>query len=96
VTLLGRVLDLLSAEYAASGRAEVFENLKTVLTEGKAAVPAATLAERLGTSEGAVHVAIHRLRKRYRAILNEQISATLDEPAEIDDEIRHLFEAVRP
>ena len=61
VTLLGRVLDLLAAEYAASDRAAVFENLKIVLTEAKAAVPTATLAERLGTTEGAIHVAIYSL-----------------------------------
>jgi hypothetical protein len=96
VTLLGGVLDLLAAEYTESGRAELFAHLKVVLTEGKGAVPAATLAERLGTTEGAVSVAIHRLKKRYRAILQEQIAATLDDPAQIDDEIRDLFEAIRP
>jgi len=96
VTLLGRVLDLLGAEYAESGRAEVFAQLKVVLTEGKGAIPAATLAERLGTTEGAVHGAVHRLKKRYRAILQEQIAATLDDPAQIDEEIRDLFEAIRP
>jgi len=96
VTLLDRVLELLAAKYAASGRAELFAHLKVVLTEGKGVVPAATLAERLGTSEGAVHVAVHRLKKRYRAILQEQVAATLDDPAQIDDEIRDLFEAIRP
>ncbi len=96
VTLLGRVLELLAAEYAESGRAELFAHLKVVLTEGKGAVSGATLAERLGTSEGAVHAAVHRLKKRYRVILQDQIAATLDDPAQIDDEIRDLFEAIRP
>jgi DNA-directed RNA polymerase specialized sigma24 family protein len=94
-TLLGRVLDDLGEEYMKSGRAEVFAHLKVVLTEGKGAVAAAALAERLGTTEGAVHGAVHRLKKRYRAILKEQIAATLDDPAQIDDEIRDLFEAIR-
>ncbi len=95
VTLLGRVLDLLAGEYAESGRAEAFAHLKVVLTEGNGAVSAATLAERLGTTEGAVHGATHQLRKRYREILKDQIAATLDDPAQIDDEIRDLFAAMR-
>jgi RNA polymerase sigma-70 factor (ECF subfamily) len=67
-----------------------------VLTEGARSVPYATLAERLGTTEGAVQQAVHRLRTRYRAILRAQIAATLDDPSEeaIDDEIRDLFAAL--
>ncbi len=95
VTLLDRVLDLIAAKYAESGRADLFAHLKVVLTEGKGAVSAATLAERLGTSEGAINTAVHRLRKDYRAILQEQIAATLDDRAQIDEEIRDLFEAIR-
>jgi len=95
VTLLGRVLDFLGDEYAQTGRSHVFEHLKVVLIEGKGSVPAATLATRLGLSENAVNVAVHRLRKRYRTLLAEQVAATLDDPAEIEDEIRSLFDAVR-
>jgi RNA polymerase sigma-70 factor (ECF subfamily) len=94
MTLLDRVLGLLANEYAAKGRSEVFDRLKITLTQGKGAVPAATLAAQLGTTEGAVHVAVHRLKKRYRAILLEQIAATLDDPSEVDDEIRSLFAAI--
>jgi RNA polymerase sigma-70 factor (ECF subfamily) len=95
VTLLDRVLGLLAAEYAARGRSEVFDRLKVILTQDQGAVPAATLAAQLGTSEGAVHVAVHRLKKRYRALLREQVAATLDDPSELDGEIRSLFEAIR-
>ena len=95
VTLLGHVLDLLAAEYAESGHAKAFVHLKVVLTEGKGAVSAATLAERLGTTEGAVYGEIHQLRKRYREILKHQIATTIYDPAQIDDEIRDLFRAVR-
>jgi DNA-directed RNA polymerase specialized sigma24 family protein len=95
VTLLDGVLELLAAKYAESGRSDLFAHLKIVLTEGKGAVPSATLADRLGKSEEAVNTAIHRLRKDYRAILQEQIAATLDDPAQVDDEIRDLFEAIR-
>lgn len=63
--------------------------------KGKGAVPAATLASQLGMTEAAVHMAVHRLRKRYREILLEQIAATLDDPSETDDEVRSLFDAFR-
>jgi RNA polymerase sigma-70 factor (ECF subfamily) len=93
--LLDRVLGLLAQEYAQTGRAEVFDRLKVVLSQGKGVVPAADLAAQLGTTEGAVHTAVHRLKKRYRAILQQEIAATLDDPSEVDEEIRWLFEAIR-
>jgi RNA polymerase sigma-70 factor (ECF subfamily) len=65
-----------------------------VLEESPGAVPYAEISARLGTSEGAVKVAVHRLRKRYKALLREQIAATVDDPAEVDDEIRALFDAL--
>ncbi len=42
-----------------------------------------------------MHTAMHRLRKRYRSILQNEIAATLDDPSEVDEEIRWLFEAIR-
>jgi RNA polymerase sigma-70 factor (ECF subfamily) len=95
MTLLDRVLGLLEQEYDAKGRANLFDRLKVVLTQGKGAVPAAELANQLGTTESAVNIAVHRLKKRYRAILQQEIAATLDDPSEVDEEIRWLFEAIR-
>ena len=94
-TLLDRVLGLLAREYADKGRADIFERLKVVLSQGKGAVSAAELAAQLDTTEGAVHTAVHRLKKRYRAILQQEIAATLDDPSEVDEEIRWLFAAIR-
>jgi DNA-directed RNA polymerase specialized sigma24 family protein len=93
-TLLDRVLDLLAAEYAAAGKRPIFDALKVVLTRGKGTVPASTLAHQLGMTEAAAHMAVHRLRKRYREILQDQIAGTLDDPSEMEDEIRSLFEAI--
>ncbi len=95
LTLLDRVLGLLAAEYATPDRAAIFNELKVVLTDGKGAVRAAEVGLRLGMTDGAVHNASHRLRKRYREILMEEIAATLDDPSELDDEIRALFAALR-
>ena len=95
MTVLDRVLERLAGEFAAKGRAEVFDRLKIVLTQGKGAVPGATVAAQLGMTENAVNVAIHRLRKRYRQLLEEQIAETLDDTTQMDDEIRSLFAALR-
>jgi RNA polymerase sigma-70 factor (ECF subfamily) len=95
MTLLDCVLERLAGKYAARGRSEVFHRLKVVLTGWKGAVPSARLAAQLGMTENAVNAAVHRLRKRYREILQEQIAATLDDSSESDDEIRSLFEALR-
>jgi RNA polymerase sigma-70 factor (ECF subfamily) len=96
LTLLDRVLNQLAAEYAESKRSALFERLQIVLTRGSAIGPYAVLAAQLGMTEGAVQVAVHRLRRRYRGILREQIAATLDNPtdADVEDEIRALFTAL--
>jgi RNA polymerase sigma factor (sigma-70 family) len=95
MTLLDRVLERLAGEFATRGRSEEFNHLKVALTQGKGAIPAATLAARLGITENAVNVAIHRLRKRYREILEEHIAETLEDKSQLDDEIRSLFAALR-
>jgi RNA polymerase sigma-70 factor (ECF subfamily) len=58
---------------------------------GKGAVPLAQLATELGMTEGAVKIAAHRLRQRYREVLCEQVAQTVSTPEEVDDEIRYLF-----
>jgi RNA polymerase sigma-70 factor (ECF subfamily) len=93
LTLLELVLARLDAEYAGAGKAELFERLKVYLTAVKDSVPYATVATKLGTTEGAAKVAVHRLRQRYRKLLREEIAHTVASPADIEGEIRHLFAA---
>jgi RNA polymerase sigma-70 factor (ECF subfamily) len=95
VALLDQVLARLGAEYAAAGKVEAFEQLKDSLTGAKDSIPYASIAANLGTTEAAVKVAAHRLRQRYRKLLREEIAHTVATPAEIDEEIRHLFAAFR-
>jgi RNA polymerase sigma-70 factor (ECF subfamily) len=68
--------------------------LRVELTDGPRAVSYAALAARLGTTEGAVRVAVHRLRRRYGDNLRGEIAATVDDPSEVDDEIHALFDAL--
>jgi RNA polymerase sigma factor (sigma-70 family) len=95
LTLLGLVLDKLRREYEDAGGAATFEELHVFLTGSRATDPYAAIAARLGTTEGAVRVAVHRLRRRYGSLLRQEIAATVDDPAQIDDEIRSLFAALQ-
>jgi hypothetical protein len=93
VTLLERVITRLHAECAAEGKAELFGRLKPFLMIGKSAVPYSEAAADLHLTEGAVRVAVHRLRRRYRALLCEEIAQTLSDPANVAEELRALFSA---
>ncbi len=94
LALLDQVLRRLREEYTRDGKEKQFEQLKPTLTEASRTVPYAEIATRLGTSEGAVKVAVHRLRQRYRELLRAEIADTVASPGEIDDEIRNLFAAL--
>lgn len=91
MTLLARVLAQLRQEY--SGQAGMFEELKPFLTAGKGAVPYCRPAAALGMTEGAVRVAVHRMRGRYRELLRQEVAQTLSSPAQIEQEMRALFGA---
>ncbi len=90
-TLLDGVLQRLRAEYEQDGKAALFEALKACLVGSRESHPYAVLATRLGMSEGAVKVAVCRLRERYRQRLKQEIAHTVASPAEVDAELRHLF-----
>ncbi len=93
LTLLERTMSQLEQEYAASGRAELFEHLRHCLARDESALPYAEIGGRLKLTEAAVKMAVHRLRGRYREILRNEIAQTVSTPEEIEEEIRHLFSA---
>ena len=90
-TLLETVFEQLRQAYEAEGKAALFAELKGSLTQARAAVPYAELAARLKLSEGALRVAVHRLRQRYRELLRAEIAHTVTEPGEVEEELRYLF-----
>ena len=94
MVLLDRVLDQLQAEFAAAGRRQVFEELKSFLTKVENENSYAEIGRRLRMTEGNLKVTIHRLRRRYRELLREEIARTVDGPDAIDEEIRQLFAAL--
>ena len=94
LTLLDAVLQRLRAEYEVEGKRKLFAVLSSTLTGDRASQPYGTLATQLGLSEGAEKVAVHRLRKRYRHLLREEIAQTMAEGEDVDEELRHLFAAL--
>jgi RNA polymerase sigma-70 factor (ECF subfamily) len=93
LALLAKVIERLRAECESNGKAKLFEQLKIFLTAGKGALSHADAAKKLGMDETAVRVAVHRLRKRYRQLLRDEISQTLADESQVDEEMRALFGA---
>lgn len=93
LALLGKVIERLQVECDAEGKGRLFERLKAFLTAGKGEAAHAEVARGLGMEEGAVRVAVHRLRKRYRVLLRAEIAQTLSDAAMVDEEMRALFGA---
>lgn len=91
VTLLERVFERLRREYEADGNAALFNELKNCLAQPRAAVPYAEASNRLDISEGALRVAVHRLRQRYRKLLRAEIAETVSGSGEIEEELRYLL-----
>jgi RNA polymerase sigma-70 factor (ECF subfamily) len=91
LTVLESVLERLRAGYVQEGNAKLFMALSSALTGSGEAQPYAQLAAEAGMSEGAVKVAVHRLRKRYRQMLRAEIARTMAAGADVDEELRQLF-----
>ena len=89
LSMLERVMERLRDEFVRHGRPENFERLKVFLL-GQSEVPYSDLAREMNTSEGALKVAIHRLRKRYRELFRQEIADTVADPAEVESELRYL------
>jgi RNA polymerase sigma-70 factor (ECF subfamily) len=89
LSLIDRVVEKLREEYVNHGRPEHFERLKVFLL-AQSDAPYAELAQEMNTSAGALKVAIHRLRKRYRELFRQEIADTVADPAEVESELRYL------
>ena len=91
LALLETVLRHLRKHYARDGKASLFDTLKPCLIGSRELQPYAVIAAELGMTEGAVKVAVCRLRERYRELLKEEIAYTVASPGDVEEELRHLF-----
>jgi RNA polymerase sigma-70 factor (ECF subfamily) len=90
-----QALDRLEQEYELGGKGALFEALKSRLTAGQAAaIPYEELADRLGRTAAHLRVDVARLRARYRGILREEVSGTVVDPRDVDEELRYLRQAM--
>jgi RNA polymerase sigma-70 factor (ECF subfamily) len=97
LTLLDQALSRLRTEYTSAGREELFDHLKVFLTaDATSGLSHAEIGGKCGMTEGAVKVAAHRMRRRYRDLLREEVAQTVSTPEEVEGEIRELFAAFQP
>ena len=95
LAVLDAALKRLREEMLAAGKARPHDVLSPFLSREAGPGDYAQVAPALGMTAGAVGVAVHRLRQRYRALVREEIGRTVSSPAQIDEELRHLFAALR-
>src|ERR1039458_643336 len=94
LTLVERALNTLASEFAAAGKAEQFDTLKPWLLGDVESLSQADAARRLALTEGAAKVAIHRLRKLFRELVKAETAQTVDDAAQVQDELRYLLEVL--
>lgn len=95
LTLLDRALAILTEEHKATGKSAQFEVLKVWLTGDNEAIAQREAAQQLGVNEGTIKVAVHRLRRRFREVIKMEIRRTVHDPAQVDDELYELLQALR-
>jgi len=94
ITVLERTMDRLEAEMARKNKQKLFDCLKVYLTADKNAIPYQDMAAELKISDGSVRIAVHRLRRRYRKLLRDEIAQTVNSEDKIDEEIECLLAAL--
>jgi RNA polymerase sigma factor (sigma-70 family) len=94
LTLLESVLERLGVEMEQAGKKLLFDRIAPALLGTGASAPFAAMAAELGMTEGALKVAAHRLRGRYRQLLSDEVGSTIDDRERVDEEIRDLFAAL--
>jgi RNA polymerase sigma factor (sigma-70 family) len=95
ITLIEQVLATLREEHEAAAKSQLFQELKGFIWGEKSTASYAEIAGHLSLSEGAVKVAVHRLRQRFREILRAEVANTVARPDEVDSELRHLISLVQ-
>ena len=92
--LIYAVLERARVEFTAGGKGGLFDELEPHLWSDETSTPYAAVGRRLGMTVVALRVTLHRLRRRFHDLLREEIWATVDGDAEVDDEVAHLRRAL--
>ena len=90
MTLLDQVLARLGQEFADAGKHELFERLQAFLVEGTGDKTLAEVAQEVGMTQEALKKTVQRMRRRYGQLFREQVAETVANPAEVEEELRHL------
>jgi len=93
--LLDRAMAALGAEFERSSKRDLFERLKVFVWGEKSSMTYSEMAVQLGMTEGAVKVAVHRLRQRFGELLRSQVAQTVSTPVEVNEELRYLVSVIR-
>jgi RNA polymerase sigma factor (sigma-70 family) len=94
VTMLNGVLSRLEGEYGRAGRQDWIEAMRPALATDRGALDYADLARKLGVTEAAARMAVHRLRERYRQLIRAEVASTVASTEEVEAEMRHLFQVL--
>ena len=94
LTVLEQAMAALSSEYSVAGKKALFEELRPFISGDDDDISYDALAERLKMTEGAVRVAVHRLRQRYADAVRNEVGRIVQRPEEIEEELGHLFAAL--
>jgi RNA polymerase sigma-70 factor (ECF subfamily) len=92
--IVERALDQIQTEMNEAGKAETFAVLKPWLMGDTSVLSQAEAARTLGLGEGAVKVAVHRLRKRFRELVRSEVAQTVPESGDVETELRYLVEVM--
>jgi RNA polymerase sigma-70 factor (ECF subfamily) len=95
LTLIDAALQRVANEFAARGRSAVFDRIRGFLDAEPQRIRYADVGRELGLTEGAVKVAVHRLRERFREVLRQEVAETLASHEDLEDEISVLLDACR-
>lgn len=94
LTVLKQTMNELEKECEGNGKGALFREVRNLLSGEREGAAHAEIAQRLATTEGAVRVAVHRLRQRYGELLRNEVAQTVRSPEEVDEEIHYLLQAL--
>ena len=93
-SIVEQALERLRSEMSTAGKTANFDLLKSFLAAEAHEGEYASVARQMGVADASVAVLVHRMRQRYRQLVREQVAQTVTSPAELDEEMRHLFEVL--